>query len=116
MHGRSATTVPCAVVRSPSAFTYLKYNPDSFAGRVVITPNGSIVADQYWFGNASQTYDEIRTDSRFNVDMSIKRQFPIAKYQLEIGADIMNVLNHTQFSGSYAGGLGGTAATPHATP
>jgi hypothetical protein len=110
--GKTAVTLPSGRVITPPAFTYLKYNPDAFAGRVVTTPNGSIVADQYWFGNASQTYDEIRTDSRFNIDLSIKRHFPIAKYQLEVGADIMNVLNHTQFSGSYVGALGGTTTTP----
>ncbi len=112
--GKTAVTLPSGRVITPPAFTYLKYNPDAFAGRVVITPSGSIVADQYWFGNASQTYDGIRTDSRFNLDMSIKRQFPIARYQLEIGADIMNVLNHTQFSGAYAGGLGGTTTASNA--
>ncbi len=31
--------------------------------------------------------------------------------RLEIGADAMNILNHTQFSGAYAGGLGGTVTT-----
>ena len=30
---------------------------------------------------------------------------------LEVGADAMNILNHTQFSGSYTGGLGGTVTT-----
>ena len=31
--------------------------------------------------------------------------------QLEVGADAMNVLNHTQFSGAYNGALGGTVTT-----
>ncbi|HEX9367886.1 MAG TPA: TonB-dependent receptor [Vicinamibacterales bacterium] len=112
--GKTAVTLPSGRVITPPAFTYLKYNPDAFAGRVVATPNGSIVADQYWFGNAAQTYDEIRTDPRFNIDASVRRQFRIARYQLEIGADIMNLLNHTQFNGAYAGGLGGTTTTANA--
>jgi hypothetical protein len=112
--GRTAVTLPSGRVITPPAFTYLKYNPDAFVGRVVTTPNGSIVADQYWFGNASQTYDEIRTDSRFNLDMSIKREFPIAKRRLEIGVDVMNILNHTEFNGAYVGALGGTTTTPNA--
>ena len=33
--------------------------------------------------------------------------FAIARRQLEFGADAMNVLNHTQFSGAYNGALGG---------
>ena len=50
----------------------------------------------------------IRTDARFNIDISLRRDFPIAEYRLEVGVDVMNVLNHTQFNGAYAGGLGGT--------
>ncbi len=32
-------------------------------GRVVTTPNGRIVADQFWFGDAQQVYDDIRHGS-----------------------------------------------------
>ena len=105
--GRTPVTLPSGRVITPPNRTYLKYNPDAFVGRVVQTPNGAIVADQFWFGNASQTYDEIRTDSRFNIDISLRRDFPISTYRLEFGVDVMNVLNHTQFNGAYAGGLGG---------
>ena len=78
-------------------------------GRVVTTPNGRIVADQFWYGDADITYDEIRTDNRFNIDMSIRREFALPSgMRLEVGADAMNILNHTQFSGAYTGGLGGT--------
>jgi trimeric autotransporter adhesin len=112
--GRTPVTLPSGRVITPPTRTYLKYNPDAFVGRVVTTPNGAIVADQYWWGNAAQTYDEIRTDSRFNIDIGVRRDFAISAYRLELGLDVINVLNHTQFSGSYAGGLGGTvtAANP----
>jgi hypothetical protein len=112
--GRTAVTLPSGRVITPANRTYLKYNPDAFVGRVVTTPSGAVVADQYWYGNASQTYDDIRTDARFNIDISLRRDFPLAGYRLEFGVDVMNVLNHTQFSGAYAGGLGGTvtAANP----
>ena len=112
--GRTAVTLPSGRVITPANRTYLKYNPDAFVGRVVTTPSGAIVADRYWYGNASQTYDDIRTDSRFNIDISLRRDFPLAGYRLEFGVDVMNVLNHTQFSAPYAGGLGGTvtAANP----
>jgi trimeric autotransporter adhesin len=112
--GRTAVTLPSGRVITPPNRTYLKYNPDAFAGRVVTTPNGSIVADQYWYGTAAQTYDEFRTDSRVNLDISVRRRFPIDTTTLEVGVDVNNVLNHTQFSGAYTGNLGGTttAANP----
>ena len=51
--GRTAVTLPSGRVITPPARTYLKYNPDAFAGRVVTTPNGRIVADQFWYGDAA---------------------------------------------------------------
>jgi hypothetical protein len=110
--GRTAVTLPSGRIITPPARTYLKYNPDAFAGRVVTTPNGRIVADQFWYGDAAITYDDFRTDNRFNIDMSIRRTVDITGgVELEVGADAMNVLNHTQFSGAYSGGLGGTVTT-----
>ena len=107
--GQTQVTLPSGRIITPPARTYLKYNPDAFAGRVVKTPNGATVADQFWYGNADITYDEIRTDSRFNVDMSIRREFTLPNaLRLEVGADAMNILNNTQFSGSYIGALGNT--------
>ena len=76
---RTPVTLPSGRVITPPARTYLKYNPDAFVGRVVTTPNGRIVADQFWYGNAAITYDEIRTDNRFNIDMSIRREFALPR-------------------------------------
>ena len=110
--GQTPVTLPSGRVITPPNRTYLKYNPDAFGGRVVTTPNGRIVADQFWDGNADITYDEIRTDNRFNIDLSIRRTFSLPQaMSLEVGADAMNILNNTQFSGSYTGGLGGTVTT-----
>jgi trimeric autotransporter adhesin len=110
--GRTPVTLPSGRVITPPARTYLKYNPDAFVGRVVTTPNGRIVADQFWYGDAAITYDDFRTDNRFNLDMSIRRTIDLTNgVQLDIGADAMNVLNHTQFSGAYTGALGGTVTT-----
>jgi hypothetical protein len=110
--GVTQVTLPSGRIITPPARTYLKYNPDAFAGRVVTTPNGRIVADQFWYGNAALTYGDIRTDNRFNIDMSIRREFALPNaLRLELGADAMNILNHTQFSGSYTGALGGTVTT-----
>jgi hypothetical protein len=113
--GQTRVTLPSGRIITPPARTYLKYNPDAFAGRVVRTPSGAIVADQYWYGDAAITYDEFRTDNRFNLDMSIRRTFNLSQgLELEFGADAMNILNHTQFSGSYSGALGGTVTAPNA--
>jgi hypothetical protein len=110
--GNTRVTLPSGRIITPPARTYLKYNPDAFVGRVVTTPNGRVVNDVYWFGDADLTYDEIRTDNRFNIDLSIRRTFRLPQeMSLEVGADAMNVLNHTQFSGAYTGALGATVTT-----
>lgn len=118
--GQTPVTLPSGRVITPPNRTYLKYNPDAFVGRVVTTPNGRVVADQFWNGNADITYDEIRTDNRFNIDMSIRREFALPNnLRLEVGADAMNILNHTQFTGQnpggWNGGLGGTVTTANPT-
>ncbi|MGH9163628.1 MAG: TonB-dependent receptor [Vicinamibacteraceae bacterium] len=107
--GETTVTLPSGRSITPPANTFLRFNPDAFAGRVVTTPDGSIVPDVYWFGNAALTYDDFRTDARFNLDLSIRRTFRLWQdVSIDIGADIMNILNHTQFSGSYGGNLGAT--------
>ncbi len=112
--GRTPVTLPSGRVITPAVRTYLKYNPDAFVGQVVTTPNGRIVADQFWYGNAAITYDEIRTDNRFNIDMSIQRTFRLSRgMSVDVAADAMNLLNHTQFNGAYNGALGGTVTTPN---
>jgi hypothetical protein len=110
--GRTTITLPSGRRITPPAFTYLRYNPDAFAGRVLTAPNGSVIADQFWDGNADLAYDGIRTDSRFNIDMSIRRTFRLSpSMAIDVGLDAMNVLNHTQFNGAYVGALGGTNLT-----
>jgi hypothetical protein len=110
--GRTTITLPSGRRITPPANSYLRYNPDAFAGRVLQAPNGSFIADQFWYGNADLAYDEIRTDSRFNIDLSIRRSFRLSPSKaIDIGLDVMNVLNHTQFNGAFVGGLGGTNLT-----
>ena len=76
------------------------------------TPNGRIVADQFWYRQRRIAYDDIRTDTRFNIDMSIRRKFAAdPRWPSTSACDAMNVLNHTQFNGAYAGALGGTNPT-----
>jgi hypothetical protein len=110
--GRTTVTLPSGRRITPPANTFLKYNPDAFAGRIVTTPNGRIVADQFWFGDAQQVYDDVRTDTRFNIDMTIRRSFRITQgTSAEVGVDVMNLLNHTQFNGAFTGNLGATQLT-----
>ena len=113
--GSTPVTLPSGRVITPPVRTYLKYNPDAFKGRVVTAPNGTNVVDQFWYGNAAITYDEIRSDNRFNIDMSIRREFRLpSRTTFEFGADIMNLLNNAQFNGAYSGALGGTVTNPSA--
>ncbi|HET7218140.1 MAG TPA: TonB-dependent receptor [Vicinamibacterales bacterium] len=113
--GNTRVTLPSGRVITPPARTYLKYNPDAFAGQIITLPDGRNIVDQFWYGDAAITYDEIRTDNRFNIDMSIRREFPLPNdLRLEFGADAMNILNHTQFNGSFNGALGGTVTNPTA--
>jgi hypothetical protein len=107
--GRTTITLPSGRRIAPPANTYLKYNPDAFAGRIVTTPSGRIVADQFWYGNAALTYDDFRTDPRFNIDVSLRRNIKLPSgLALDIGVDAMNVLNNAQFNGAYNGALGNT--------
>jgi hypothetical protein len=90
----------------------LKYYSGAFQGRFVTTPNGRVVIDRFWYGSGAPLYDDIRTPGRFNIDMGLRRIFRIREgLSLEIGADAMNLLNNTQLSGGYNGGLGATNVT-----
>jgi trimeric autotransporter adhesin len=110
--GRTTVTLPSGRRITPPANSYLRYNPDAFAGRVVAGPNGTIIADQFWYGDADLAYDGIRTDSRFNIDMSLRRTFRLSPSKaIDLGLDAMNILNHTQFNGAFVGALGNTNLT-----
>ena len=52
---RTVETLPDGRKITPCNFCFLKFNSDAFQGRVVTTPNGSVVNDVYWFGNAALT-------------------------------------------------------------
>lgn len=117
--GKTTVTLPNGRQVTPTKNTFLKYYSGAFTGRYVTTANGSVKTDVFWFGTAAQTYDDIRTPGRFNVDAGIRRTFKLGeKLNLEVGADAMNVLNSTQInlgsSYNYAtnpGTLGSTSVT-----
>jgi hypothetical protein len=94
----------------------LKYNACAFQGQTVITPNGTIAANQFWVGSANPTNGDIRGTGRVNVDLSLRRSFVIREQlKLEVAADATNFFNHTQYNGSFVGGLGNTNLTNNPT-
>jgi len=90
---------------------FLKYSSDAVRGRVVQFPNGTIGLDPYWFGTASMRYNDVRGFGRFNVNMSVQKEFALReKLRLQFSAEASNVLNSTQFRPNVSGvaSTGGT--------
>ena len=107
--GKTTVTLPCGLKITPAKNTFLKYNACAYQGEVLTAPNGSIIANQFWFGNSNQTNGNLRGPDRFNVDLSLRRSFAIREQvKLQISADATNLLNHTEYNGSFSGGLGNT--------
>jgi hypothetical protein len=97
-NGSTSVTLPCGRVVTPPANTFLIYNLCAFDGDVVSTPNGSVVPDIYWYGDAAPTYGDMRGPGRFNVDMSLRRTFRIREsMNFQLGVDATNLLNHTEY-------------------
>ncbi len=102
-------TLPCGKIVTPGRNTFLKYNACAFTGQVLQAPNGNYIPNQFWVGNSAQTIGDLRGPGRFNVDLSLRRTFPIKeRLRLEIAADASNLLNNTQLNTNYNGGLGNT--------
>ncbi len=94
---------------TPAKNTFLKYNACAFQGEVLTTPNGSTVPNEYWVGASNQTDGDFRGPGRFNIDLQLRRVFPVReRIRLEISADATNILNHTEYNGNFNGGLGST--------
>lgn len=90
-------------------YCFLKYSADAFSGRVVGLPNGNAAPDVYWFGTAASRYGDIRGPGRWNVNMSLQKQFPIGeRLKLQISAEASNLINNTQFRPAMNLNLGGT--------
>jgi hypothetical protein len=102
-------TLPCGVKVTPGNLTQLKYNLCAFQGPTVTTPNGSILADEYWYGDSPNTFGDIRGPGRTNVDLTLRRQFPIyERFKLEISAMATNLANHPEWNSMPTGGTGST--------
>ncbi len=113
--GNTTIALPSGRQYRPPAYTFLKYNPDAFTGRVIeytaASGNPAWISDLYWYGNAAQTYNDIRTDSRWNLNLSLQKTFAVTeKLKIDLSAQASNALNHTQWRpGGFARGLGGQA-------
>jgi hypothetical protein len=73
------------------------------------------VPDQYWIGNSAPSYGDLRGPGRFNMDLSLRRNFRIReRISLEVAGNATNLLNHTQLNSNYNNNLGGTNLTTNA--
>jgi hypothetical protein len=107
--GKTTVTLPCGLKVTPAKNTFLKYNQCAFQGEVLTAPNGSTIANQFWFGSTNETSGDLRGPDRFNIDLSLRRSFNLyERVKLQISADATNVLNHTEYSANFNGGLGST--------
>jgi hypothetical protein len=87
----------------------MKYNLCAFQSPTVTTPNGTILADEYWYGNYPNTFGDIRGPGLTNVDLTLRRQFPLyERFKLEISALAQNAANHAEWNSQPSAGAGGT--------
>jgi hypothetical protein len=108
--GNTTVALPDGRKITPCANCYLVYNPDAFQGQVVTTPNGSVVNDVYWFGNAAQRYNDILSPGVNNWNMSVSRTFrPKESLFVDFAAQFTNAFNHTQFRPAMNMALGATS-------
>ncbi|RZU42397.1 TonB-dependent receptor [Edaphobacter modestus] len=110
--GKTTVTLPCGKTVTPGKYQLLKYNACAFAGRTITNPDGSFAPDIYWIGNHAQTSGDLRGPGRANMDLSLRRAFPVReRYRIEISGEATNLLNNAQFNGAYVGNLGSTNLT-----
>jgi hypothetical protein len=107
--GKTQVTLPCGVKVTPGNLTSMKYNLCAFQSPTVTTPNGTILADEYWYGNYPNTFGDIRGPGLTNVDLTLRRQFPLyERFKLEISALAQNAANHAEWNSQPSAGAGGT--------
>jgi hypothetical protein len=102
-------TLPSGRQVTVCRYCFLKYSVDAFRGRVVQLPNGNFAPDIYWFGTADNRYGDIRGNGRFNINLSLQKEFAVKEtVRFQLSAEASNVLNNTQFRPNMNGGLGNT--------
>ena len=117
-NGTTTVTLPDGRQYTPSAMTFLKYNPDAFVGQTVTTPNGSVLGSLYTMGQAAIDYGGMRAGAINNVNLSLTRDFRIREgIMLSFRANVSNAFNHPQWLPSdYTMDLGGALASTPGNP
>lgn len=108
-NGVTKVTLPCGIQVTPGNYTRLKYNECAFGGPTVTTPNGTILADEYWYPNGNSTNGNIRGPSFADFATTVEKNFNITeRYQFQFSAAITNLLNMAEWNSGESGGVGGT--------
>ncbi len=116
--GNTTVTLPDGRLYTPSAMTFLKYNPDAFIGDTVSTPDGSVLGPLYDMGTAAIDYSAMRAGAVNNVSLTLARDFRIKEsVTLSFRANVSNAFNHPQWLPSdYDMDLGGAYASSPTSP
>jgi len=109
-NGSTKVTLPCGVIVTPGNLTSMKYNLCAFQSPTVLGANGTtILADEFWYGANPNTFGDIRGEGLTNIDLTLRRQFPIyERFKLEISALAQNFANHPEYNAQPSAGAGGT--------
>ncbi len=97
-------------------FTFLRYNPEAFAHPTVTFANGNVGQDIYYWGNAARYYDDFRAPGRYNVNLSLAKNFAIReRIEATLSAEATNLFNNTQWRPTALnGGTGAPIVSPNA--
>jgi hypothetical protein len=108
--GKTSVTLPCGVIVTPAIRTFMKYNLCAFNAPTVLGANGTtILADEFWHGNFPNTFGDIRGPGLTNVNLTLRRQFPLyERFKLEISALASNFANHPEWNSQPSAGAGST--------
>lgn len=111
-NGTTPVTLPCGVIVTPAIRTFMKYNLCAFNAPTVTSGKGTLLADEYWYGNYPNTFGDIRGPGLTNVDLTLRRQFPLTeRFKLEISALAQNFANHAEWNSTPTQGAGSTTTT-----
>jgi trimeric autotransporter adhesin len=96
--GKTSVALPDGRVITPCRGCFLKYNVDAFAARTITTAAGRVLPDNFWYGDAQPSYDGLRSASRWNVNLTLEKNFKFGeRYNLSLAAQATNLFNHTQY-------------------
>ena len=107
--GKTKVTLPCGIIVTPGLNSRLEENECAFSAPTVTTPNGTVISDQYWYGNGNTSNGNLRGHSRVDVQLSLRRTFKLTeRFKLDVTAEALNLMNSAEWSSSPGGGAGGT--------